>query len=107
MSHQFFIFPWKRRSIMKEQLMALKAMEPTLILWKSNFDWTDIVSQHNPESQKKSRFLPENPPKLREVEGLQVLKDEQWYSVPIIPNAILVNLGDQAEIMSISVILKS
>ncbi|KAH7861403.1 hypothetical protein Vadar_025648 [Vaccinium darrowii] len=36
----------------------------------------------------------------KEVEGLQILKDGQWFRVPIVPNAILINAGDQAEIMS-------
>ncbi|XP_037494689.1 protein SRG1 [Jatropha curcas] len=36
----------------------------------------------------------------KEVEGLQFLKDNQWFRVPIIPEALLVNVGDQAEIMS-------
>ncbi|KAA8535183.1 hypothetical protein F0562_030186 [Nyssa sinensis] len=36
----------------------------------------------------------------KEVEGLQVLKDDQWFRVPIIPHALLFNVGDQAEIMS-------
>ncbi|KAJ0090688.1 hypothetical protein Patl1_13930 [Pistacia atlantica] len=36
----------------------------------------------------------------KEVEGLQFLKDNQWYRVPIIPEALVVNVGDQAEIMS-------
>ncbi|KAG9153439.1 hypothetical protein Leryth_021014 [Lithospermum erythrorhizon] len=36
----------------------------------------------------------------KEVEGLQVLKDAQWYMVPIVPYALLVNIGDQAEVMS-------
>ncbi|XP_047152975.1 2-oxoglutarate-dependent dioxygenase 11-like [Vigna umbellata] len=35
-----------------------------------------------------------------EVEGLQVLKDDQWFKVPIIPGALLINVGDQIEIMS-------
>ncbi|KAK1403497.1 2-oxoglutarate (2OG) and Fe(II)-dependent oxygenase superfamily protein [Heracleum sosnowskyi] len=35
-----------------------------------------------------------------EVDGLQVLKDDQWFSVPTVPNALLVNVGDQLEIMS-------
>jgi len=35
-----------------------------------------------------------------EVEGLQFLKDDQWFSVPIVPHALLVNIGDQVEIMS-------
>ncbi|XP_050204214.1 protein SRG1-like [Mercurialis annua] len=34
------------------------------------------------------------------VEGLQYLKDNQWFKVPIIPEALLINIGEQAEIMS-------
>ena len=34
----------------------------------------------------------------KEVEGLQVLKDDQWVGVPIIPQALLINLGDQSEV---------
>ncbi|XVE63647.1 hypothetical protein DITRI_Ditri07aG0036800 [Diplodiscus trichospermus] len=36
----------------------------------------------------------------KEVEGLQILKDAQWVSVPIIPQALLINVGDQVEIMT-------
>ncbi|KAJ6673296.1 OXOGLUTARATE/IRON-DEPENDENT DIOXYGENASE [Salix viminalis] len=36
----------------------------------------------------------------KEVEGLQFLKDNEWFRVPIIPHALLVNVGDQVEIMS-------
>ncbi|TMW87815.1 hypothetical protein EJD97_019436 [Solanum chilense] len=36
----------------------------------------------------------------KEVEGLQVLKDGKWYGVPTIPHALLINIGDQLEIMS-------
>ncbi|XP_057968837.1 codeine O-demethylase-like [Malania oleifera] len=36
----------------------------------------------------------------KEVEGLQFFKDDRWFRVPIIPYAILVNLGDQMQIMS-------
>ncbi|XP_054805052.1 codeine O-demethylase-like [Prosopis cineraria] len=35
-----------------------------------------------------------------EVEGLQILRDNNWFKVPIIPEALLVNVGDQIEIMS-------
>ncbi|XP_058757926.1 protein SRG1-like [Vicia villosa] len=35
-----------------------------------------------------------------EVEGLQVLVDDKWINVPTIPNALVVNLGDQMQIMS-------
>ncbi|KAL5547727.1 hypothetical protein UlMin_002958 [Ulmus minor] len=34
------------------------------------------------------------------VEGLQFLKDNQWYRAPIIPEALLIFVGDQAEISS-------
>ncbi|GAB2223727.1 hypothetical protein Droror1_Dr00004467 [Drosera rotundifolia] len=36
----------------------------------------------------------------KEVEGLQVLKDDQWFKVPVIPDALFINAGDQCEIMS-------
>ncbi|XVE91265.1 hypothetical protein DITRI_Ditri20bG0139800 [Diplodiscus trichospermus] len=35
-----------------------------------------------------------------DVEGLQVLQKEQWFTVPTIPNALLVLMGDQMEIMT-------
>lgn len=34
----------------------------------------------------------------QEVEGLQVLKDNQWFKVPIIPDALVINVGDQIEV---------
>ncbi|XP_030546693.1 protein SRG1 [Rhodamnia argentea] len=36
----------------------------------------------------------------REVEGLQFLRDGQWFRVPTIPDALLINVGDQVEIIS-------
>lgn len=36
----------------------------------------------------------------KEVGGLQFLKDNQWYSVPVIPEAFVVNVGDQLEVRS-------
>lgn len=38
----------------------------------------------------------------KDVEGLQVLKDGQWFRVPIIPYAIVVNVGDQTEVVILS-----
>ncbi|KAL6974068.1 hypothetical protein U1Q18_028250, partial [Sarracenia purpurea var. burkii] len=38
------------------------------------------------------------------VEGLHVLKDDQWFRVPIIPHALLVNVGDQMQIMTNGII---
>ncbi|GMH04574.1 hypothetical protein Nepgr_006414 [Nepenthes gracilis] len=40
----------------------------------------------------------------KEVEGLQVLKDDNWFRVPVIPHAIFINAGDLAEIMSNGII---
>ncbi|KAK9078809.1 hypothetical protein SSX86_002867 [Deinandra increscens subsp. villosa] len=40
------------------------------------------------------------------VEGLQVLNDGKWYMVPVIRDALFINLGDQMQIMS-NGILKS
>ncbi|POO01322.1 Oxoglutarate/iron-dependent dioxygenase [Trema orientale] len=34
------------------------------------------------------------------VEGLQFMKANQWFKAPIIPEAVLINVGDQAEISS-------
>ncbi|PRQ46270.1 putative aminocyclopropanecarboxylate oxidase [Rosa chinensis] len=36
----------------------------------------------------------------KEVEGLQVLVDGKWDTVPIVPQAIVVNLSDQVQIMN-------
>ncbi|KAI3801791.1 hypothetical protein L1987_29906 [Smallanthus sonchifolius] len=36
----------------------------------------------------------------KEVEGLQLLKDNQWVGVPIVPYALTINAGDQIEIVS-------
>lgn len=36
----------------------------------------------------------------KDVEGLQLLKDDQWVGVPIVPDALTINVGDQIEIMS-------
>uniref|UniRef100_A0A7N0U3H3 Fe2OG dioxygenase domain-containing protein n=1 Tax=Kalanchoe fedtschenkoi TaxID=63787 RepID=A0A7N0U3H3_KALFE len=35
----------------------------------------------------------------KDVEGLQVEKDRQWFRVPTIPDALLVNVGDQIEVI--------
>lgn len=33
-----------------------------------------------------------------EVGGLQILKDNRWIDVPVIPHALVVNLGDQMQV---------
>ncbi|KAK9903871.1 hypothetical protein M0R45_000843 [Rubus argutus] len=61
-------------------------------------------------------FLPENPPQYREVfveyakeivlrqtegvTGLQVIKDSKWVGVDPLPNAFVINLGDQIQVLS-------
>lgn len=35
-----------------------------------------------------------------EIEGLQILKDGQWFGVPILSRALIVHAGDQMQIMS-------
>lgn len=45
-----------------------------------------------------------------EVEGLQILIDDRWVRVPVIPHAFLVNLGDQMQVhlffLNVSVLLE-
>ncbi|KAL2346087.1 hypothetical protein Fmac_000087 [Flemingia macrophylla] len=36
----------------------------------------------------------------KQEEGLQVLKNDQWFKVPIVPDALVINIGDQMEILS-------
>ncbi|KAM5548047.1 codeine O-demethylase-like [Rosa sericea] len=36
----------------------------------------------------------------KEVEGLQFLKDDQWFRAPIVPEALLIIVGDQVEILT-------
>ncbi|XP_021765361.1 probable 2-oxoglutarate-dependent dioxygenase ANS [Chenopodium quinoa] len=36
----------------------------------------------------------------KEVEGLQVVKDDRWFRVPVIPHALTILVGDQMEIAS-------
>jgi isopenicillin N synthase-like dioxygenase len=33
-----------------------------------------------------------------QVQGLQILKDSTWINVPVIPHALVVNLGDQMQV---------
>jgi len=42
----------------------------------------------------------------KEVEGLQVLKDNRWFKVPIVPDALLINVGDQMEVGNITLVVK-
>ncbi|KAM0869725.1 hypothetical protein ACQ4PT_040533 [Festuca glaucescens] len=37
---------------------------------------------------------------LADAAGLQVLRDGQWYDVPVVPGALVVNIGDTVEVVS-------
>lgn len=43
----------------------------------------------------------------KQVEGLQVRKDNSWYRVPVIPHAFVINLGDQMEVTLIKIVIYS
>ena len=43
----------------------------------------------------------------KEVEGLQFLKDDQWFRAPIVPEALLINVGDQVEVTKILNVFES
>ncbi|KAK1420963.1 hypothetical protein QVD17_22962 [Tagetes erecta] len=59
--------------------------------------WSDKVLGLKPHSDGSAvTFLLQD----KDVEGLQILKDGQWFGVPIVPNALTINVGDQMEIMS-------
>jgi len=42
----------------------------------------------------------------KEVEGLQVFKDNRWFKVPIVPDALVINVGDQMEVGNITLVVK-
>lgn len=42
----------------------------------------------------------------KEVEGLQILIGDQWFTVPNVPDALLVNVGDQVEVIHIKLCLQ-
>ena len=37
----------------------------------------------------------------KEVEALRIMKDDKWYRVPIIPEALVILVGDQMEVPSL------
>ncbi|CDP22163.1 unnamed protein product [Coffea canephora] len=104
----------------KQQLMneiIVKAMAKSLKLEKNSFldqfgknpisltrlkfcppcPWLDCVLAAKPHGDASgTTYLLQD----KEVEGLQVPKDDQWYRVPLTPDAIVFNCGDQLEIMT-------
>ncbi|KAD3067853.1 hypothetical protein E3N88_35733 [Mikania micrantha] len=59
--------------------------------------WADKVLGLKPHSDgSATTYLLQD----KELEGLQILKDGQWFGVPIVPDALTINVGEQIEIMS-------
>ncbi|XP_031106750.1 probable 2-oxoglutarate-dependent dioxygenase ANS [Ipomoea triloba] len=90
----------KSLDIEEDGLLNLIGDEPTLEA-RFNFypkcpkaDWILGVKAHA-DSSAFTILLQD-----KEVEGLQVLMDGKWYSVPVLPHALVVNLGDQMQLMS-------
>ncbi|POO01327.1 Oxoglutarate/iron-dependent dioxygenase [Trema orientale] len=96
------VFEATARSLKLEEDVFLKHFgEKTAMVARFNFyppcPRTDKVLGLKPHSDKSGvTVLLQD----KEVEGLQVFKDNQWSRVPTIPHALVVNLGDQMEIMT-------
>ncbi|MBA0747426.1 hypothetical protein Gogos_004340 [Gossypium gossypioides] len=84
--------------------LLLKAMAKSLDLEENSFSGQ---FGDNPVMQVRFNFYPHSDRsgvtvllQDEEVEGLQIVKDGAWITVPLIPRALLVNLGNQMQIMS-------
>ncbi|XP_016681221.1 protein SRG1-like [Gossypium hirsutum] len=89
-----------------KQMMDLlfKAMAKSLDLEKNSFSGQ---FGDNPVMQVRFNFYPHMDRsgvtvllQDEEVEGLQIVKDGAWITVPLIPRALVVNLGNQMQILS-------
>ncbi|KAL5539444.1 hypothetical protein UlMin_044984 [Ulmus minor] len=118
------IWPQSFRKVLEEYSVNIKKLteEISKAMAKSlNLEENSFLNQFGEESTLKVRFnyysrcqRPDLVLGLRphadgtgytiilqdEVEGLQTLKDEQWFTIPTISDALLVLMGDQMEIMS-------
>ncbi|XP_044472501.1 probable 2-oxoglutarate/Fe(II)-dependent dioxygenase [Mangifera indica] len=117
--------PSQFSEILDEYAMKIKTV--TEVLFKAiakslNVDEESFSNQFGARAQTKARFNfypPCSRPDLvlgvkphtdrsgitillqdKDVEGLQVCINGKWYRVPVISNALLVNLGDQMQIMT-------
>ncbi|MBA0597422.1 hypothetical protein Gorai_007228, partial [Gossypium raimondii] len=84
--------------------LFLRAMAKSLDLEKNSFSGQ---FGDNPVMQVRFNFYPHSDRsgvtvllQDEEVEGLQIVKDGAWITVPLIPRALVVNLGNQMQIMS-------
>ncbi|KNA13524.1 hypothetical protein SOVF_116150 [Spinacia oleracea] len=113
------------RGILHEYTMSVKGVNETIVKAMGRclgLEDNSILDEYGEKTVMAARinFYPECPlPKLvraarahsdasaitillqdKQVEGLQILKDDKWFKVPILPSALFVNVGDQIEIMS-------
>ncbi|PPD66383.1 hypothetical protein GOBAR_DD36735 [Gossypium barbadense] len=115
---QFFQLPQEEKqkevlheySIKQKQLVDLlfKAMAKSLALEENSF--SDQFGDNPVMHVRPDKVLGLKPHSDRSwitvflqdelVEGLQFAKEEKWITVPVIPHALVVNLGDQMQIMS-------
>ncbi|KAA0047619.1 codeine O-demethylase-like [Cucumis melo var. makuwa] len=130
-SRKLNLWPNGFREILEEYVDNIKLV--TEVLYKAiakslNIDEDSFVKQLGDRSPMNARFNfypPCSRPDLvlgvkahtdgsaltillqdKEMEGLQIFVDDKWVKVPVLPYALVVNLGDQMEIMS-NGILKS
>ncbi|EXB85441.1 Protein SRG1 [Morus notabilis] len=96
------VFKATARSLKLEEDVFLKHFgEKTVMQARFNYyppcPRSDMVLGLKPHSDKSgiTVLLPD-----QEVEGLQIFKNNEWSRVPTIPHALIVNLGDQMEIMT-------
>ncbi|KAI9192813.1 hypothetical protein LWI28_028007 [Acer negundo] len=123
------VHDWSHRMSLRETLdeYAMKIKIVTEVLFKAiakslNLEENSFLNQFGEQSLMQTRFNfypPCSRPDLvhgvkphtdrsgitillqdKEVEGLQIVVDGNWYRVPVIPHALVVNLGDQMQIMS-------
>ncbi|KAK3023152.1 hypothetical protein RJ639_043827 [Escallonia herrerae] len=63
--------------------------------------WVDhLFHKIWPPAAINYQFWPKNPPSYSFLKGLQVFQDNNWYDVKYIPDALIVHVGDQIQIVS-------
>lgn len=112
------------RGILHEYTMSVKGVNETIVKAMGRclgLEDNSFLDEYGEKTVMAARinFYPECPlPKLvraarahsdasaitillqdKQVEGLQILKDDKWFKVPILPSALFVNVGDQIEVI--------
>ncbi|KAE8690959.1 2-oxoglutarate and Fe(II)-dependent oxygenase superfamily protein isoform 1 [Hibiscus syriacus] len=98
-ARQFFALRSEEKKKYTREIGSIEGYGNDMILSENQtIDWTpDLVLGVKPHADGSAiTMLLQD----KEVEGLQVLKDDQWFNVPVVPQALLINVGDQVEIMT-------